>query len=186
MNHLINEFLDTIVVDTTDGWETSKFNAWQKQGNKAKGTTGENYIKYFLDTQGYLNVVKVGGCRDHDLKSDSQNIEVKTSFAMKNDGKIIHDSWKFQHIGFHKDWEYIVFIGINPPLSMGRVRRGWRDNPKDFNVAWFTREQLENFRNEELLTPQQGGKKGENDDWWTTGSFFKDINYGVGYENIPC
>jgi len=186
MNYLIDKFLKTTTINTTGSWKNSKFFDWQQAGNKAKGTTGENFIKHLLDTQGYSDVVSVGGSADHDLKFDSQNIEVKLSFANRDEsGEIVHDKFTWNHIGFLKNWEHIVFIGLNPPLSEGRVRGNWRDNSEELNVMWFTREQLEKLCDEGLIARQQGGKKGNNDDWMAGGTFFKKINYGAEYENIP-
>jgi hypothetical protein len=186
VEQIVNEFLEQLDTSpVTDNWRLSRWNIWQKQGNKKKGKTGENLIEHYLEAKKYENNHAGGASLDFDLQFNEHNIEVKTSFALKTKGEIIHDNFKWQHIGMHKNWEYIVFIGINPEVPLGRVRRGWRADPKELNVLWFTKEQISTFCEQGLMTPQQGGLNGGNDDWWTTTPFFKTINYGKDYENIP-
>jgi len=181
----VDEFLDQLNgEEVADKWLLSRYNYWQKQGNKAKGITGEKFIEYML-TFKYENDHTGGASMAYDLCFNGNKIEVKTSFANKQKGIIKHDNFKWQHIGMHKDWDYIVLIGINPEEELGHVRRGWRDNPQEVNIVWLSRKQVEDFIKQGLITPQQGGQDGGNDDWWTIPSFFKDINYGYDFYEVP-
>ena len=185
MNSLIDKFLKTIPSVTTDPWQASKFRDWQKQTNKLKGNTGENYIKFVLETEGF-SIDSVGGSEDHDLidTNTGLKIEVKTSFAAKVSGKplINSDGFIFQHIGLHKDWDWLAFVGINHENPAYRhVRRGWREETEDVVVRFVSREKFEEWVREGLFKPQQGGESGGNDDWWSTSTFFKDTNYLADY-----
>ena len=186
MNLEINDFLDTLKSGTTNAWEVSKFYPWQRQGNKEKGVTGENFVSHILESKGYTKGSGGGGSSSYDLVFNGIHIEVKCSFAMKKAGEIYYDMFKWQHIGINKNWDYIAFVGINPELELNcRIRRGWRDNPEEVNLLWFSKSDILQFVNAGYLTIQQGGQSSSNDDYWTTASFFKDIDYGKNYKKIP-
>lgn len=185
MDSLINKFLKTLTPVTNDPWQVSKFKDWQKQTNKLKGKTGEDFIKVLLEAEG-CSIDSVGGSEDHDLidTTTGLKIEVKTSFAAKASGKslINSDGFIFQHIGLHKEWDWLVFVGINHEDPAYRhIRRGWREETEDVVVRFIPREKFEELVREGFFKPQQGGKSGGNDDWWSTATFFKDTNYLADY-----
>ena len=182
----IDDFLKTLNKSVTDTWQLSKFYNWQSQGNKEKGVTGEKFVASVLSSNGYTQNTGGGGSSSYDLRFSDKRIEVKTSFAMKNAGTIVYDMFKWQHIGIHKNWDYIAFLGINPESSLNcRIRRGWRANPQEVNLLWFSKDDILQFIKAGLLTIQQGGQASDNDDYWTIASFFKEIEYGQDYRSIP-
>ncbi len=185
MTTLINEFLETIPDSSSDAWNESRWKHWARQGNKAKGKTGEDYIALLLSRKGYKNLFVGGGCKDYDLHFNIGKIEVKTSFAQQKDGVIIQDMFKWQHIGLEKDWDYIAFIGVNPEAYLCRSRRSWRTDDEQHFILWFTKKEIKEFIDRGLITPQAGGQGSGNDDFWTSNSFLKIINYGKEYRNIP-
>ena len=185
MNFDISKFLSTLDGTEQDAWRKSKFYAWQSQGNKQKGITGENMIAEYLTDAGYINDKQGGGSASYDLCFNGVKIEVKTSFAMKDKGTIVADKFKWQHVGIDKDFDYIVFLGINAEQDLMKVRRGWREDIEEVNILWFSKKDIEKFISEGSMTIQQGGASSDNDDYWTSANFFKEINYGKDYKEIP-
>ena len=75
MNFDISKFLSTLDGTEQDAWRKSKFYAWQSQGNKQKGITGENMIAEYLTDAGYINDKQGGGSASYDLCFNGVKIE---------------------------------------------------------------------------------------------------------------
>jgi len=187
MEKRIDEFLDTIPAFVPQGWDGSRFIAWQKQSNGAKGTRAERFVKEYLEDKGYENDHKGGGNLSFDLQFNKCKIEVKVAFAGSSDGTITADKFTWNHIGMHKDWDCVVFIGINPPTGEGHIRQrnGWREDPEEFIMFWVNREQISKFIDQGYFSIQQGGGESGNDDWMPMASFLQAVNYGHDYQEVP-
>ena len=115
----------------------------------------------------------------HDRIVDVKKTEIKFSLASSNnnhkkDGKLIDpDSFTFNHIAAEKDWDWFIFLGINPDLDNPNIRP-----PKDMN-EWPAHRMcvmskvdflsyLRSGKNV-VFKKQQGGKKATNDDYMVTG-----------------
>ena len=69
----------------------------------------------------------------------------------------IFDKFIINHVSSGKDWERLVFVGIN-------------ENEEDLRVIWFTKEDFNNHiaSSNSLFKVQQGGKGVGNDDYICT------------------
>ena len=162
-----------------DPWSISKYSKWQKLSNKKKGTVGEEFIHAHLQSKG-VAVEHLGGTEEPDLLINGTiPVEVKTGFATKEKGKIKIDSFLFNHLGLHKDWQYAVFLGINPENTnpFAHTRRGWRSDYSELNICVLSKEEVINLIEDNIFKVQQGGKEGGNDDYMSTSAFNKMYNY---------
>ena len=112
---------------------------------KKKGVAGEEIVKQMLSRDGHK--VEKRTNTGHDAIVDGIKTEIKFSLATERnyDGK-----FTFNHIGINKDWEQIIFVGVNGDGNM--------------RVALFQKENLPLY----LFTRQSGGNHLSNDDWMIT------------------
>jgi hypothetical protein len=114
----------------------------------------------------------------HDRIIDSHKTEIKFSLATANTKKaqVNRDRFVINHVAKGKDWERLIFCGINPENGNNeeRIRIHWMDK-KDF-VKYM------NSGGSKIFKHQQSGKKGKNDDYMCTNykkltklPFIKDI-----------
>ena len=73
------------------------------------------------------------------------------------DRGVIKDSFIMNHVSQAKDWDILLFIGVNPDSD-------------DLRLLWFTRENFGRHVMEDgrCFGRQQGGQKVQNDDWMCT------------------
>jgi hypothetical protein len=84
--------------------------------------------------------------------------EIKFSLATRNKkGGVKKDSFIINHVSRDKDWERLIFFGINP-------------DEEDARLVWFSKEDfVAHLESDEcLFAHQQGGKSIENDDFICT------------------
>ena len=84
--------------------------------------------------------------------------EIKFSLATRNKkGGVKEDSFIINHVSREKDWEILVFFGINKRET-------------DARLVWFTKEDFKIHLDSDdcLFAHQQGGKDIENDDYICT------------------
>lgn len=137
-----------------DPWSGTDFEGYVCMGAKQKGVFGELYIKKYLTQLGFNISSRTSS--EHDLMVDGIKTEVKFSIAQKDTRKDHPntpraDTFMINHVGDTKDWERLVFIGINPGTYPNRV-------------MWFDKDFFSNHKNK-LFKHQQGGKKTNNDDY---------------------
>jgi hypothetical protein len=182
----VDKFLKSIKLEEECPWHTSKFYSWQKSGNKVKGIIGEDLLEKCILPDYNIKVEKVGGSADHDLidTTNGLNIEVKTGFALKTNGLISSDKFMWQHIGLHKNWDILVFIGVNhEDTTKMHIRRGWRNNPESLVIRFIPKKDIRLLIDRGYLKKQQGGQSGSNDDWMTGTNLLRDTEYLKNYED---
>lgn len=134
-------------------WQGTPYESYEKLGTKAKGTWGEEFVKRLLVSKGYK--VEVRTSPGHDCIANGLKTEIKFSLASERN----HDyHFTFNHISKGKDWEQIIFVGVNGDL--------------DITGTIFTKD---NLPLEELFSAQQGGKELGNDDYMTVGERAKKL-----------
>lgn len=131
-------------------WKDTPYEIYERAASKTKGAYGEAIVANFIATT-YNLKVKNRINSDHDRIVKDIKTEIKFSCATERN---YNYEFMFNHIGFKKDWERIIFCGINGDLNE--------------KIVWFTKEDMEQIKQEGLLSPQQGGKTGGNDDWMST------------------
>ena len=81
----------------------------------------------------------------------------KSPAKAKRAGGVKKDQFIINHVSKEKDWQRLLFIGIN-------------ENEKDVRILWFTKSQFLTYIKSEgkYFNLQQGGKKIKNDDYMCT------------------
>jgi hypothetical protein len=169
--------LDTLIEGLLhQNWEGTEFEKYPKLSTKGKGVFGEAYVEGLMKSRGAT--VKPPTNPGHDRIIDLKKTEIKFSLASSNnskkEGKLIDpDSFTFNHIAAEKDWEWFIFLGINPELDNPNIRA-----PKDMD-EWPTHRMcvmnkedfvsyLDSGQNT-VFKKQQGGQNATNDDYMVTG-----------------
>lgn len=139
---------DLFVCDSTSPWVGTPLNDFYLLNPRKKGDQGEKITASLLSTLGYVVEFNTTADKDYDLIVDGVKTEVKFSLSSKR-----NYNWEFtfNHIGFHKNWKQIIFVGVNGDMNIHITKYNKEDVPF------------------ELFSPQQGGKKGNNDDFMSTG-----------------
>ena len=115
---------------------------------KNKGCFGEELIKTVVKTKYCLPVEKRTNA-GHDAIIDGVRTEIKFSAATKRNTDY---KFTFNHIGIHKDWDRIIFMGVNGDLQE--------------KIVWFTKKDIQDILNTSTcIAHQQGGKTSNNDDY---------------------
>jgi len=142
-----------------DPWKGTPFEGYVYMSPKQKGEFGERFTTKYLEVLGYDVKRARTSTAGHDRVVDDLLTEIKFSLACRNKKKdgVIVDKFIINHVSSGKDWERLVFVGVNP-------------NESDLRVVWFTKHDfnshLKSFN--PLFKVQQGGKKVGNDDYICT------------------
>ena len=142
-----------------DPWQRTPFEGYVFMSPKQKGEFGERFTSKYLTHLG-CNVKKAKtSTAGHDRVVDDILTEIKFSLAIRNRSKggVIFDKFIINHVSSGKDWERLVFVGVN-------------ENEEDLRVIWFTKEDFNNHiaSSNSLFKVQQGGKGVGNDDYICT------------------
>ena len=142
-----------------DPWQRTPFEGYVFMSPKQKGEFGERFTSKYLTHLG-CNVKRAKtSTAGHDRVVDYILTEIKFSLAIRNRSKggVIFDKFIINHVSSGKDWERLVFVGVN-------------ENEEDLRVIWFTKEDFNNHiaSSNSLFKVQQGGKGVGNDDYICT------------------
>ena len=142
-----------------DPWQRTPFEGYVFMSPKQKGEFGERFTSKYLTHLG-CNVKRAKtSTAGHDRVVDDILTEIKFSLAISNRSKggVIFDKFIINHVSSGKDWERLVFVGVN-------------ENEEDLRVIWFTKEDFNNHiaSSNSLFKVQQGGKGVGNDDYICT------------------
>ena len=110
--------------DLNNYWAKTPYETYYTIGAKSKGTVGETIVKNYLDDEGFA--VGKRTTAGHDAIVNNIKTEIKFSLASKRN---INNEFTFNHIGVNKDWERIVFCGINGDLEE--------------RIVWFTNKEIQ-------------------------------------------
>jgi len=145
--------------NTCDPWKGTEFEGYVYMSPKQKGEFGERFVSaFFQHLVGSIVKRAVTSTAGHDRVIDGILTEIKFSLATRDrKGGIKKDSFIINHVSRDKDWERLVFFGINP-------------NENDARLYFFTKEDfLKHIESDEcVFAHQQGGKSIENDDYICT------------------
>jgi hypothetical protein len=156
-----------------DPWTETPFEGYVFMSPKQKGEFGERFVsEYFRQMGSNVKRAKTSTA-GHDRVIDEVLTEIKFSLANRdrNNG-VKEDKFMINHVSKDKDWERLVFFGINSTEEKCRF-------------FWFSKEDfLEHLQSEDcLFTYQQAGNSVKNDDYMCTKidqladcSFVKGIN----------
>ena len=141
-----------------DPWEDTPFKGYVYMSPKQKGEFGERFVSYYMQELGYSINRAPTSTAGHDRVIDQIRTEIKFSLATRNKkGGVNVDQFIINHVSKDKDWERLVFFGINP-------------DEDECRLVWFTKEDfIDNVEStDSLFAHQQGGKGIKNDDFICT------------------
>jgi|19_taG_2_1085344.scaffolds.fasta_scaffold106221_2 hypothetical protein len=181
MHTIINKLNESLVQDAQWNKLTSHNNRWSldpvfkdyhKLGNKQKGVLGEEYTERLMLMMG--SCVKPPKHTDYDRIIDGYKTEIKFSLAVSDSKKdvIIYDKFMINHIAKSKDWDRLLFVGINPPEGWNNVKRNKSNLSNKRCRAYFMEKEdfVKHMKTEKssVFSHQQSGEKGKNDDYICT------------------
>lgn len=137
-------------LSSNNPWEGTPFEKYYQIGAKQKGVLGEFIITSFLKSEGMV-VVKPEN-QGHDRIVNNYKTEIKFSCASKRNKDFF---FTFNHVSFCKDWERIIFCGINGDLES--------------KIVWFSKEDMKKLFDEGILKHQQAGQENNLDDYCIMG-----------------
>lgn len=148
----IKKYIDESV--SQNNWKNTYFENYHKLNNVCKGNVGEKIIKQ------YMKILKIPFVKrentGHDLIIDGYKTEIKISLSNKEK----ENYFSLNHISLKKDWDRLIFIGINYNLQKSKI--------VFFNKKNF----IEHINsNDNIFAYQQGGKSIQNDDYLLIGNF---------------
>lgn len=149
---------DYINQNAQDPWVGTPFQGYVFMSPKQKGEFGERFVAKYFDAKGSEVKRAKTSTAGHDRVIDGIMTEIKFSVATRNKvGGVKEDQFIINHVSKDKDWERLVFFGINPT----------EDNCCFF---WFNKEDfIKHLESDNcLFAPQQGGKSIGNDDYICT------------------
>jgi hypothetical protein len=150
--------INYITQNTIDPWIGTPFEGYVYMSPKQKGEFGERFVSLLFEKQ-ILSTVKKApkSTSGYDRIIDGFKTEIKFSLATRKGAKIKKDSFIINHVSEAKDWDRLVFFGINP-------------EEKDCRFFWFSKEDFVSFLRDDdcCFNVQQGGKKIKNDDYMCT------------------
>ena len=147
---------DYIDSNVQDPWEDTPFKGYVYMSPKQKGEFGERFVSKYMHKHGVKRAKT--STAGHDRVISNILTEIKFSLATRDKkGSVKKDSFIINHVSRDKDWERLIFCGINKEES-------------DARIVWFTKEDfLAHIESDEcLFAHQQGGKSIENDDYICT------------------
>ncbi len=154
-----SQLTEYINQNTQDPWKGTPFENYVHMSPKQKGEFGERFVsQYFTEMICDVQRAKTSTA-GHDRVIDGILTEIKFALATRNakKGGVKQDSFIINHVSRDKDWERLVFFGINP-------------DEKEARLVWFTKEDFLNHLDSKecVFAHQQGGKGIGNDDYICT------------------
>lgn len=132
--------------DQKNYWINTPYETYAVLNAKSKGVVGEEIVKSFLASQEYK--VEKRTNTGHDAIIFDIKTEIKFSLSSKRNTNY---EFTFNHIGVNKDWERIIFCGINGDL--------------DCAMKWFTNEEMKEILHDKTYFSRQEGP----DDFFSMG-----------------
>ena len=150
---------DYISDNTRDPWKGTPFENYVHMSPKQKGEFGERFVSAFFNSMKCDVQRAATSTAGHDRVIDNILTEIKFALATRDarKGGVKQDSFIINHVSKDKDWERLVFFGINP-------------DEKDARLVWFTKEDfIKHLESDNcVFAHQQGGKGIGNDDFICT------------------
>jgi hypothetical protein len=150
-----NEVQNYIKENLFDPWVNTPFSGYRFMDNKQKGALGEMIVRLFFSKYGFPVKKAETSTSGHDLVIGDILTEVKFSLSHTDiqRKKTKEDCFTMNHVAIGKDWERLIFLGVNFDTSKVRCKFMTKD--------LF----LEALNTGEYFSYQQGGKNTKNDDY---------------------
>lgn len=167
-----SDLLGYIESNLQDPWKGTPFEGYVFMSPKQKGEFGERFVSKMMTLAGHEVKRAKTSTAGHDRVISGIRTEIKFSLATRDKkGGIYGDKFIINHVSVCKDWERLIFCGIN-------------EQEGDARIVWFSKEDFADHMKSEdcMFNPQQAGKSGGNDDYICTNikkllefDFVKDI-----------
>ena len=144
MNAFVTNYFNDII--STNPWSDTSVANYYALSNAAKGSAGEQIVESILKEKGYTVEPRVN--TGHDRIINGRKTEIKFCLATKRNTQF---KTTFNHIGFNKDWEDILFVCINGDGEIASALYSKENFPHD------------------MIHHQQGGNTSDNDDFMISG-----------------
>ena len=107
---------DYIDANVQDPWHDTMFRGYVFMSPKQKGEFGERFVSKFFESVLLCDVKRAKtSTAGHDRVIDGILTEIKFSLATRDKkGGTKKDQFIINHVSKDKDWERLVFFGINP------------------------------------------------------------------------
>ena len=98
-----------------DPWQRTPFEGYVFMSPKQKGEFGERFTSKYLTHLGCDVKRAKTSTAGHDRVVDDILTEIKFSLAIRNRSKggVMFDKFIINHVSSGKDWERLVFVGVN-------------------------------------------------------------------------
>jgi hypothetical protein len=150
--------VDYVNQNVQDPWVGTPLAKYVYMSPKQKGEFGERFVSKYFEAKGSKVKRAKTSTAGHDRVIDDIRTEIKFSVATRDKkGGVNEDQFIINHVSKDKDWERLVFFGINPTEEGSRL-------------FWFTKEDFVNHLESEdrLFKHQQAGESTGNDDYICT------------------
>lgn len=151
--------VDYISSNCFDPWIGTPYERYRYMDNKQKGEYGERLVSLLFETLGSKVERAITSTACYDRLIDGMKVEIKFSLAHTDNKnmRIKPDCFTMNHVAVGKDWDRLVFVGVNPTTHKNRE-------------VFMTKEMfVAALESGEFFSSQQGGKNGGNDDYMIAG-----------------
>ena len=141
-----------------DPWIGTPFEGYVFMSPKQKGEFGERFVSKYFEAKGSKVKRAKTSTAGHDRVIDQILVGIKFALAIRDKkGGVKEDQFIINHVSKDKDWERLVFFGIN-------------ETEEDSRLFWFSKiDFLAHLESDNcLFAAQQGGKSIGNDDYICT------------------
>ena len=165
-----DDLVNFISSNLYDPWVGTPFQGYRYLDNKQKGNYGELFTSKILESQG-LAVEKASKTNDeYDRKIGDYKVEIKFSLSHTDHKKQTtkENSFTMNHVAQHKNWDRLVFVGINYSIdeSIGKFME-----KTTFDDLLHNNKQIFDM----YFSIQQGGKNSNNDDYISSGKKLENL-----------
>lgn len=146
-----------------DPWKDTYFEGYVYMSPKQKGEFGERLVSMYMEKIKKCKVLKPESYTGpFDRIIDDLKVEIKFSLACRSCRGIEKDRFIINHVSESKDWNRLIFCGIN-------------EREQDMRIGFITKEDFTLMIGSETspFKYQQGGKKIKNDDYICSGPNMK-------------
>tara|TARA_R110000824_G_scaffold94768_2_gene228423 strand:+ start:1408 stop:1995 length:588 start_codon:yes stop_codon:yes gene_type:complete len=168
----LDKLTESLLSGASKNWVGTPFEKYPMLSSKAKGKLGEHYVEGYMRSRFDSNVCPPTES-DHDRIIDGYNTEIKFGLASSPKTakyKIKLNSFTFNHIGCKKDWDRLIFCGINPQKKNTNIYKPEGHDWQEINMYFMEKKDFLAYMKKKnsksnIFAHQQGGKKGKNDDY---------------------
>lgn len=156
---LKNDDLESIVnSEQFNPWVNTPFANYKQLNNIQKGNVGEKIVKAIMLKLGHKIEAHSLRTDGYDVIIDGIKTEIKFSLAQTDTSKrkIKHNTFIMNHVSSGKEWERLIFLGINLDET--------------YFLKYFTKKEFNNTLKKEYFNNQQGGNSSNNDDYMCSGN----------------